>query len=170
MTWRVYFEQIVKSTYCWIFCVPRDVDHILSAQYLKKPMHIIVKWLCLKNGIVTQFPTHHMLMASQNKTPYVYIRDHFEYGPNRWETLHCSVVSHWLISSPEWSLHMLIFQSNHLPILFLKAKNQEQNENIPSIIIREIENFRSTYSQFLIKQLVLQLIKRYIEKHVMYTR
>ena len=62
------------------------------------------------------------------------------------------------------------FQSNHLPILFLKAKNQEQNENIPSIIIREIENFRSTYSQFLIKQLVLQLIKRYIEKHVVYTR
>ena len=33
------------------------------------------------------------------------LRDHSGYGLSKWETLHCNVVSHWLSSCPEWSLH-----------------------------------------------------------------
>ena len=36
-----------------------------------------------------------------------YVKDHSRYGLNQWgATLHCNVVSHWLIPCPEWSLYI----------------------------------------------------------------
>ena len=40
----------------------------------------------------------------KNEWIQYYSRDHFAHAPRQWETLHCSIISHWLGTYTKWSL------------------------------------------------------------------
>ena len=88
---------------------PLDLQ-IISAAYLGSHSYDAVMQYGRKINVMAQWlfsVEHYGRSGYLHNKNVAYIRDHFVYAPNQWETmLHCNIMSHWFGAYTKWFLYI----------------------------------------------------------------